>query len=58
MRKVLLLLTLALVQFGLHAEWRGNLALESRFFLEDGLQGQDDQQYSFKVEPEYFHQGD
>lgn len=58
MRKVLFLLVLGLLQSGLHAEWRGNLALESRFFLEDASQGQDDQQYSLKVEPEYFYQGD
>ena len=58
MRKVLYLLALGLVHFGLQADWRGNIALESRFFFEEGLQGQDEQQYSLKLEPEYFVEGD
>jgi hypothetical protein len=57
MRFKLLLIGL-LVANPVFADWRGNIALESRFFTETGDFGQDKQQYSIKVEPEYFQQGD
>ncbi|RLA04513.1 MAG: hypothetical protein DRQ47_03265 [Gammaproteobacteria bacterium] len=36
-------------------EWRGNIALESRIYFEDGIAGQDSEQYSLRFEPEYNH---
>ena len=39
-------------------EWRGNIALESRFFLEDADFMQDSEQYSLRFEPEYIHTSD
>ena len=39
----------------LAGEWRGNIALESRFFNEQGDFGQDEEQYSLRFEPEYIH---
>jgi len=36
-------------------EWRGNIALESRFFLNDADFMQDSEQYSLRFEPEYIH---
>ncbi|MFT5453198.1 MAG: hypothetical protein ACI9N9_002701 [Enterobacterales bacterium] len=57
--KLLLLMTLSIILMissPLAAgDWRGNIALESRFFLDDADFMQDSEQYSLRFEPEYIH---
>jgi len=51
----LLLIWLSLALHVSAAEWRGSFGLENRYFLEDALQGQDNEQYSLRIEPEFSH---
>ena len=52
--RILAFLFSLIVTLPLVAELRGNVAFESRFFNEQGDFGQGKEQYSFKVEPEFF----
>ncbi|PCJ50706.1 MAG: hypothetical protein COA74_02130 [Gammaproteobacteria bacterium] len=49
---------LAFSSISFAGEWRGNIAIESRFFLEDADFMQDSEQYSLRFEPEYIHVSD
>lgn len=45
-----------LASFSAHADWRGNLALETRYFINDGLfPGQKNTYPSMALEADYFH---
>jgi len=52
---ILSLLLLLVTDVTMAGEWRGNIALESRFFSKSGDLGQDSEQYSMRFEPEYIH---
>ncbi len=56
MSAIIATIVLSLFSANLFAgEWRGNIALENRFFIEDADYMQDSQQYSLRFEPEYIH---